>query len=125
MTARNITWEQFAVCNTEGKGLQLRFEDLCRQLFCNEFLKQNKKNRYLHANPNNPGLETEPIFDEVNQRWIGFQAKFFDHTVDYNQILSSAKMTVRHYSGKVSHVYLFCNLPLTTSSEGYKRIVNI
>ena len=37
--------------------------------------------KYLHANPNNHGLETEPIYDEVNDRWIGFQAKFFDTVV--------------------------------------------
>ena len=121
MTARNISWEQFAVCNTEGKGLRLRFEDLCRQLFCNEFLSQNKRKNYLQANPNNPGIETEPVFDEMNQRWIGYQVKYFDNRADYNQICHSAEMTVKHYAGRINHVYLFCNQPLDTRTVGYKR----
>lgn len=49
-----------------------KFEDLCRQLFANENISGNKQFKYLHANPNNHGLEAEPIYDETNKRWIGF-----------------------------------------------------
>lgn len=72
----HINWESFAAYNHDARGIRFKFEDLCRQLFANENLTGNKQFRYLHANPNNHGLETEPIYDETNKRWIGFQAKF-------------------------------------------------
>ncbi|KAI4450751.1 hypothetical protein C823_005288 [Eubacterium plexicaudatum ASF492] len=76
-----INWESFATYNHDIRGIRFKFEDLCRQLFANENLSGNKQFRYLHANPNNHELETEPIYDETNKRWIGFQAKFFDQDV--------------------------------------------
>lgn len=111
-----ITWDDFKLNSHGTDGIRLRFEDLCRLLFINENISGNKQFRYLHANPNNPGLETEPIYDEVNKRNIGFQAKFFETNVDYSQIEHSAGMTVKHYAGKVDHVFLFCNKPLTSRS---------
>lgn len=86
-----INWECFSTYNHDSRGIRFKFEDLCRQLFINEFIKDNKQYKYLHANPNNHGLETEPIYDEVNDRWIGFQAKFFDTVVKYDQIMHSAQ----------------------------------
>ena len=61
-----INWESFLTHVHDAHGVQLNFEDLCRQLFANENLSENKQFRYLHANPNNHGLETEPIYDEKN-----------------------------------------------------------
>ena len=61
-----INWESFSTYNHDVRGIQFKFEDLCRQLFSNENLLGNKQFRYLHANPNNHGLEAEPIYDEVN-----------------------------------------------------------
>ena len=66
-----INWDSFKVHNQDSRGIRYKFEDLCRILFANEFIKGNKQFRFLHSNPNNPGLETEPIFDEENKRWIG------------------------------------------------------
>ena len=86
-----INWDNFRTFNQDSRGVEYKFEDLCRQLFVNENLGGNKEFKYLHANPNNYGLETEPIYDEINQRWIGFQAKFFKNKVDYEQIKHSAK----------------------------------
>ncbi len=111
-----INWDSFKLYNQDADGIRLKFEDLCRQLFANEKISGNKQFRYLHANPNNAGLETEPIYDEVNQRWIGFQAKYFDDKVNYRDIEDSAQKTVVHYSGRVEIVFLFCNKPLTSSS---------
>ena len=51
-------------------------------------------------------METEPVYDETNKRWIGFQAKFFDHDVDYGQIKHSAEKTVEYYTGKEGIVNL-------------------
>ena len=117
-----INWESFSTYNHDARGIQFKFEDLCRQLFSNENLLGNKQFRYLHANPNNHGLETEPIYDEVNKCWIGFQAKFFEQRVDYTQIKHSAEKTVEYYMGKegvVDLVYIFCNQPITSTSDGY------
>ena len=51
-----INWDQFILNNQDTKGIRLVFEDLCRQLFANENISGNKQFKYLHANPNNPGL---------------------------------------------------------------------
>ena len=111
-----INWDSFSIYNQDARGIRYKFEDMCRQLFALENLAENKNNRYLHSEHNNPGIETEPIFDETNKRWIGFQAKFFDSKVDYSQIEHSAQKTVEHYTGKVELVYLFCNKPLKKES---------
>lgn len=122
----HINWENFAAYNHDARGIRFKFEDLCRQLFANENLTGNTQFRYLHANPNNHGLETEPIYDETNKRWIGFQAKFFDKDVDYGQIKHSSEKTVEYYSGKegiVNLVYIFCNQPITSTANGYIKAV--
>ncbi len=79
----DVNWDSFKLYNQSAKGVRYKFEDLCRQLFANENLAGNKRYRHLHSNPNNPGLETEPIYDEVNKRWVGFQAKYFDVKADW------------------------------------------
>lgn len=123
-----INWESFVTYNHDARGIRFKFEDLCRQLFANENLSENKQYRYLHANPNNHGLETEPVYDETNKRWIGFQAKFFDHDVDYGQIKHSAEKTVEYYTGKegiVDLVFFFCNKPITSTAKGYTNAVEV
>ena len=123
-----INWESFATYNCNAQGIRFKFEDLCRQLFANENLSGNKQFKYLHANPNNHGLETEPIYDETNKRWIGFQAKFFDQDVRYEQIKHSAEKTVEYYTGKegiVDLVFLFCNKPITSTANGYTNAVEV
>ena len=112
----DVNWDSFKLYNQSAKGLRFKFEDLCRQLFANENLAGNKRYRHLHSSPNNPGLETEPVYDEVNKRWVGFQAKYFDIRADYTQIKDSANMVVKHYAGKLDHVFLFSNKELTTGS---------
>ena len=123
-----INWESFVTYNYDARGIRFKFEDLCRQLFANENLSGNKQFKYLHANPNNHGLETEPIYDETNKRWIGFQAKFFDQDVRYEQIKHSAEKTVEYYTGKegiVDLVFLFCNKPITSTANGYTNAVEV
>lgn len=125
MAADKITWEQFAVCSNDTHSINHRFEDLSRQLFVYEFLNRNKKHCYLHSNPNNPGIESEPVYDETNRRWIGYQAKFFEHDVSYEQIQHSATKTVEYYKGKVEVVYIFCNKPITSTSNKFKKVKSI
>lgn len=125
MGANKITWEQFAVCSNEAQSINHRFEDLSRQLFVYEFLNGKKEHRYLHSNPNNPGIESEPVYDEINNKWIGYQAKFFEHKVSYEQLQHSATKTVEHYKGRVDLVYIFCNKPITSTSKSFIRIESI
>ena len=123
MAVGQITWEQFITSNNDARGVNYKFEDLIRQLFTYEFLSRNHMFKYVHSNPNNPGIESEPILDEVNNRYIGYQAKFFDNDRNmYNQIKESAKKAVEHYQGKLDLIYLFCNKPLTTTCNSYKDI---
>lgn len=122
MAVGQITWEQFITSNNDARGVRYKFEDLSRQLFTYEFLSGNSKHKYVHSNPNNPGIESEPIWDEVNNRYIGYQAKFFDNDADYNQIRESAQNAVKHYKGKLDIIYLFCNKALTTTCDSYKGI---
>lgn len=108
MIEMQINWESFSTYNYDARGIRFKFEDLCRQLFANENLSGNKQFKYLHANPNNHGLETEPIYDETNKRWIGFQAKFFDQKLN-NPILSngiSRTYYAEFFSGKSAR---YCN----------------
>lgn len=122
MAVGQITWEQFVTNNNDARGVRYKFEDLSRQLFTYEFLAQNNVNKYVHSNPNNPGIESEPVLDEVNNRYIGYQAKFFDNAVDYSQIKESAEKAVKHYKGRLDLIYLFCNKALTTTCDSYKII---
>lgn len=122
MAVGQITWEQFITSNNDARGVRYKFEDLSRQLFSYEFLSQNKVNKYVHSNPNNPGIESEPILDEINNQYIGYQAKFFDNAVDYSQIKESAEKAVKHYKGNLDIIYLFCNKALTTTCDSYKSI---
>ncbi len=123
-----INWESFKINTPDASGVQMKFENLCRQLFENENLAGNKQHRYLHSNPNNPGLETEPIYDESQDQWIGFQAKFFDSAVDYAQIKHSAEQTIKYYTGengKVDLIFLFSNKPISSTSKGFVEIVKL
>ncbi|SDF10678.1 hypothetical protein [Sporomusa acidovorans] len=125
MVVDKVTWEQFSACTNDTRGIRYRFEDLCRQLFEYEFLSGNKVHKYVHSNPNNAGLESEPIYDETNQRRIGYQVKFFDNGVDYGQIQHSAEKIVQYYKGQVEHVYIFSNKAITADCQSYKKVVEI
>ena len=117
----SINWDSFTMFNRDARGIRFKFEDLCRQLFVNEFLASNTDFRCLHSNPNNPGLETDPVYCERDKRWIGFQAKYFDGNPGYQQIYDSAQKIVSNYKGKVEHVYLFSNKELSYTHSSKLR----
>lgn len=81
-----ITWEKFISTNHDVRGVRYKFEDLSRQLFTYEYLSKNKEHKYVHSNPNNAGVESEPILSEESNKYISYQAKFFDNTIGYDQI---------------------------------------
>lgn len=122
MATGQINWEQFITSNNDARGVKYKFEDLCRQLFTYEYISKNKVNRYLHSNPNNAGIESEPILDEENNKYIGYQAKYFDNVVNYGQIKESAEKAVKYYAGHIDCIYLFCNKALTTTCDSYKKV---
>lgn len=125
MAFQLLTWERFITTNLDPCGVESKFEDLCRQLFINEYLSQNKLVKYVHSNPNNPGLECDPVFDEVNQRWLGYQAKFFTQRPGYTQLRESMEKVVKYYAGKVDCVILYCNKSLSTRAKDYKKAKEI
>lgn len=115
MQHRNITWAQFEYCN---KDTHKAFENMCRLLFNREFF-ENKC--ILHSNPNNPGVEVEPVLESISNRRISFQAKYITST-DYKLVMNSAQKIVKYYSGQLDIVYLYCNKDLTKTSIQYKNI---
>lgn len=122
LSAERITWDQFIICCNDSQSVNLRFEDLCRQLFWEEFLSDNSSPVYLHSDPNHPGIETTPVYSERLKQNVGFQAKYFYNQADYSQIEQSTNKIIKYYTGKIETVYLYSNKSLTTSSESYKRI---
>ena len=61
MASTQIDWNSFINSSDDEHSIPYKFEDLCRQLFSREFLSNAN---YLHCNPNNPGIESEPVYDE-------------------------------------------------------------
>ena len=114
-----VTWAQFASTVTEKDGITRKFENLCRQLFINEFFSGRI---YPHSNPNNPGIEIEPLFDDKTKQWISFQAKYFESNINYQQIYDSAQKTVTYYKDKLDILYLFCNKSINKNAQKYKQI---
>lgn len=121
--AVEINWDNFSLYNNGPDGLRTKFENLCRQLFANEYLSGNRFTKHLHSNPNNPGIESEPILDESSNQYVGYQAKFFERDVDYAQILHSMEEAVKYYDGKLDRIVLYCNKAITSTCAGYSKIV--
>ena len=115
----SITWQQFELCNQNKREA---FENLCRALFRKSFF--DNTNIVFHSNPNNPGVEIEPVFCDKLNKSISFQSKYFDST-DYGNIQHSAKETVKYYSGQIDTCYLYSNKDLNTNCKGYKEVKKI
>ena len=113
-----ISWNQFESCNP---NTQDAFENMCRFLF-NAFFFGGRE--IFQSNPNNPGIEIEPVFHENSGKWISFQAKYFTG-VDYSQIRHSAEKAIQYYAGKIDIIYLYCNRDLTLSSKAYQDICDL
>ena len=117
----NCTWDQFKVCNDNQTEA---FEDLSKQLFYQEILREND---IPHANAQNPGVEVDPVLeppheDGSKRRWVSFQSKYFDKSIGWGKIRDSANKTIKYYKGKIDHVYLFCNLTVSKNTQGYRSV---
>lgn len=120
----NLSWAQFEVFNDNRTE---NFEEMCKDLFICEYLKNSIN---PHANHNNPGVEVVPIQepprgDGQPQRFISYQAKYFESSISDSQIIHSLKEAVAHYAGKLDAIYLFCNKVISTGTERYKKYVSI
>lgn len=112
----NINWQQFELCNADKNTA---FENLCRLLF-NRMFFDNKA--IFHSNPNNPGIEIEPVYCQNQGKYISFQAKYFDK-LDYFKIKHSCEKAVKYYNSNLDAIYLFCNKDINKESQTYKNIV--
>ncbi len=113
-----ITWSEFENSN---KNHQTAFENMCRMLFKKRFFDHDV---ILHSNPNNPGIEVEPVIGKDGKR-ISFQAKYFEANTHYPSLVESCKKTCDHYSGLIDIVYVYCNNDLDSNSKQYIKCVGI
>ena len=118
MLASEITWERFADIH---KDQTKEFERLCWHLFKRNYAHSDS---IFHSNPNNPGIEIDPVFSRDGKMRISFQSKWFEK-MDYSQVRHSAEMAVKYYTGKVDKIYLFSNKDVTITSAAYTGIVNL
>lgn len=114
-----VNWDQFRVCN---RNTRLAFENMSRMLFRHKYLAAETE---LFMNPNNPGIEVEPVWDREHKKRISYQSKFFDTSTDYQQILHSMEETVKYYAGQLDCVYLYCNRTLTLTADKYVKAKNL
>ena len=114
----NLSWEHFSELH-RGSSVRERFEDLSFSLFKKMFCKENQ---ILHSNPNNPGIEVEPVYDKEGKLRISFQAKFFAGDVSYIDIRNSAEMIIKHYKDKLDVVYLYSNKAIDNRCKSMKEI---
>lgn len=115
-----ITWECFAACNPDNRT---SFENMCRLLFKETLFPSLVLE---HSNPNNRGIEIEPVINSDGKR-ISFQSKFFDKldSTAYEEIKKFAKTTVENYSGKVDIVYLYCNYDTSTARKPFRDTIDL
>ena len=94
----NLSWAQFEMFNDDKTG---SFEEMCKDLFICEYLKDSSN---PHADHNNPGIEVIPVLEPIRadgqpQRRISYQAKYFEKNISDAQITHSLQEAVDHYTG--------------------------
>lgn len=120
LLAKHINWRRFSELH-ENK--EEAFEDLCRMLFRYRFFRESL-DVVFHSNPNNPGIEIEPVIDPTTGKRISFQAKYFASNVNYSKIKSSMDATIKHYAGRVDCVYLYSNKDISNQSAIMEETIN-
>lgn len=108
-----ISWENFQNFNANKN---LAFEDITRMIFKKKYL--NDVNYNLNSAPNNPGIEAEPVV--YNGKYIGYQAKFFENSIDYKDIKDSILKAHNNYPC-LEKIILFCNKSIGTKSKSYNN----
>lgn len=125
MEKLDLRWAVFEYCNIDKTQA---FENMCRRLFTEEFLKGKT---IPHSDHKTPGIEVIPVLEPNREdgkpsKRISFQSKYHGNVSDaYRKFKESAEITVKKWQGRLDLVYLFCNRTLTTESSNYKEIVSI
>lgn len=120
----NLSWAQFEMFNDDKTG---SFEEMCKDLFICEYLKDSSN---PHADHNNPGIEVIPVLEPIRadgqpQRRISYQAKYFEKNISDAQITHSLQEAVDHYTGELDAIYLFCNRVISTGTARYQKYVDV
>lgn len=111
----NINFDRFKIKNP---NYQLAFEELCYHLFCRKF----ELAEGVRADFNEVGLETKPII--YKDKSYGFQSKFFDGAIDYDQIEKSVTKALEKHK-KLDTIIIYINRPLGTRAKGIKKIEDL
>lgn len=119
MKQNELSWDAFNVVNQDKRT---SFENLCRVLFKMRFCDHSV---VLHSNPNNPGIEVEPVLSAEGNKRISFQSKYFEGQVNYTCIKNSCTKAVKYYGEELEVLYLFCNKNIKTDCNSYFEIKKI
>lgn len=125
MEKLDLRWAVFEYCNIDKTQA---FENMCRRLFTEEFLKGKT---IPHSDHKTPGIEVIPVLEPNREdgkpsKLISFQSKYHGNVSDaYRKFKESAEITVKKWQGRLDLVYLFSNRTLTTESSNYREIVSI
>ena len=103
-----INWKKFEIKNPKATE---SFETLCYFLFCRKFNITGG----IRTDYNQVGLETEPVKDSKGEYW-GFQSKFFEKKINYNNIDSSIGKALDHYPN-LNHIIIYLNQEAKTSCK--------
>lgn len=102
-----INWEQFKVKNDDCRSA---FETLSYHLFCRKFNIDGG----IFAYKNQAGIETEPVM--IEKQLVGFQAKFFDTTIDKKQVTDSIEKAKQKNKG-LKLIYFYINKAFSESAK--------
>lgn len=109
----DINWKAFGLKHPKATDA---FEALCYFLFCRKY----RLIEGVRTDFNQVGLETEPIKNAENE-YCGFQAKFFEKNINYNNIAESIDKALKNYD-KINHIIIYINQPAQTSCKSAKDI---
>ena len=110
------TWDAFRHKFQSEVQQREKFEDLARSLFCLRFgIKYGIFQCINHA-----GNETDTINDGTDI--IGFQAKFFKHEIDDNNIIESIQIAHRH-NPLQTKVIIYTNLTFGNPPAGKAKTI--
>lgn len=108
---QKISWDKFKVKNEDYRK---SFEELSYFLFC----RSHKISSGIYRYQNQTGIETEPI--KVNRKLVGFQAKWFDTTIDKGKINSSITKA-KGKNPKLNKIILYINQEFSESTKKSKK----
>ena len=111
----DINWNRFVLLHTDCTRA---FEDLCYHLFCRKYSQKEG----IRTDFNQVGLETEPI--KFKGKYYGFQSKYFEKNISYDNITASVKKALDNYSD-LDHIIIYLNQQAKPSSKSAKNIVKL